>query len=73
MIFTNAISLILALAPMTIFAAPTQTVDSIANVLARRHLPPGIAKKLEDGACDLAGASMPTGKLSSIHQAQHII
>jgi hypothetical protein len=65
MIFTNTLSLILALAPATLFAAPTKTVESIANVLARRHLPADIVKKLEDGACDLSGASMPIGTLPS--------
>lgn len=59
MIFTNTITLILALAPTTLFAAPTKTVESIADVLARRHLPAEVAKKLEDGVCDLSKAKMP--------------
>ncbi|KAF2715614.1 hypothetical protein K504DRAFT_397121 [Pleomassaria siparia CBS 279.74] len=59
MIFTNTITLLLALAPAAIFAAPTPTVKSIANVLAPRAIPAQALKALEDGSCDLSQAQMP--------------
>lgn len=65
MIFTNSITLILALAPATLFAAPTKTVASIADVIAKRRLSDAIIKTLQDGNCDLSGVTLPIGKLSS--------
>lgn len=61
MIFTNAITLVLALAPATLFAAPTRTVDSIAQIIAKRNLPAEALKAIEDGVCDLSKAAMPVG------------
>jgi len=52
MIFTNALALVLALAPTALLAAPTK-------VLASRSLPIQVLKALEDGACDLSKAAMP--------------
>lgn len=62
MIFTNTITLILALAPAALFAAPTPTSESLVNIIAARSLSAQALKALEDGACDLARASMPIGK-----------
>ena len=66
MIFTNTITLILALAPATLFAAPTKTIESLAELIARRNLPAEALKAIEDGACDLSGATMPTGESSPL-------
>ncbi|KAF2874217.1 hypothetical protein BDV95DRAFT_326779 [Massariosphaeria phaeospora] len=61
MIFTNSIiALILALAPATLFAAPTKTEDSLSNLLAKRLLPAEAVKALENGPCDMSFAAMPT-------------
>ncbi|KAF2265141.1 hypothetical protein CC78DRAFT_532586 [Lojkania enalia] len=60
MIFTNTFTLILALAPATLFAAPTKTVGSLANLIARRGVSEDIIKTVEDGVCDLSLAVMPT-------------
>ena len=62
MLFPTTISLILALAPVTLFAAPTRTVESTTIPLTPRHLSADVIRKLEDGACNLSGASMPTGQ-----------
>jgi len=59
MIFTTPLTLVLALAPATLFAAPTRTVESITEIIARRNLPAQAIKALEDGACDLSAAQMP--------------
>ncbi|KAF2119919.1 hypothetical protein BDV96DRAFT_610077 [Lophiotrema nucula] len=54
MIFTNTISLLLALAPAAIFAAPTKT-GSISDIkLTAQQI-----KLVTNGACDVAGLSMP--------------
>ncbi|KAF2274617.1 uncharacterized protein EI97DRAFT_94604 [Westerdykella ornata] len=59
MTFTKIISVLLALAPATILAAPTKTADSISDILARRGLHANVIKILEDGVCDLSNAKMP--------------
>ncbi|KAI4608832.1 hypothetical protein J4E83_008871 [Alternaria metachromatica] len=61
MIFTNTLSLVLALAPATIFAAPSQTVDSIAALIPRRDIPAVIYKELlkTDSLCDLSNVALP--------------
>ncbi|KAF1995630.1 hypothetical protein P154DRAFT_556702 [Amniculicola lignicola CBS 123094] len=61
MLFSNTITLIMALAPATLFAAPTPTkvFDSIAEVIARRHLSGAQIQSIENGNCDLSRASMP--------------
>ncbi|ORY13817.1 hypothetical protein BCR34DRAFT_623602 [Clohesyomyces aquaticus] len=46
MIFTNTITLILALAPAAIFAAPTRVSEALT-------------KAIEDSNCDLSGLKMP--------------
>jgi hypothetical protein len=62
MIF-NTITLILALAPATLFAAPTPTLsDSFLDTIVKRNLSPDQVKKLTDGVCDLSGVTMPVGK-----------
>lgn len=65
MIFTNTITLILALVPATVFAAPTKTVRSMTDLLDRRDLSASILKVIENGNCDLSLAKMPTGKFSN--------
>jgi hypothetical protein len=63
MIFTTPLSLILALAPTTLFAAPTQTIDSIAALIPRRDLPAVVYEQLRktDALCDLSNVALPTG------------
>lgn len=63
MIFTNTIWLILALAPATLFAAPTQVADSIANLLPRQDLPKAVIDELKktNGLCDLSNVVLPIG------------
>ena len=67
MIFTNAISLVLALAPATLFAAPTQPADSIANLIARQDLPKPVMDMLvkTNGLCDLSNVALPVGMFYS--------
>ncbi|KAF1939906.1 hypothetical protein EJ02DRAFT_242935 [Clathrospora elynae] len=61
MIFTSTLSLILALAPATLFAAPTKTVDSITNLIPRQDLPAGVLEALakENALCDLSNVFLP--------------
>lgn len=65
MIFTSTISLILALAPATIFAAPTRTIypDSIANIFSRQAVPASVWEQLKktDSLCDLSNVVLPVG------------
>lgn len=63
MIFTNTISLILALAPATLFAAPTRLADSIANLIPRQDLPKAVIEELKktNGLCDLSKIVLPIG------------
>ncbi|KAF2204916.1 hypothetical protein GQ43DRAFT_103021 [Delitschia confertaspora ATCC 74209] len=62
MLFTTPINLLLALAPATIFAAPTPTIPTLANLfdLERRGLSSAVVKALSNGGCDLSKVSMPT-------------
>jgi hypothetical protein len=68
MIFTNTISLILALAPATLFAAPTQVVDSITQLIPRQDLPKAVIDALvkTNGLCDLSKVELPVGKSPSL-------
>jgi hypothetical protein len=64
MIFpSSSLSLILALAPATLFAAPTQTVDSIAALLPRQEIPAIVYTELAktNGLCDLSNVVLPAG------------
>ncbi|KAF2997928.1 hypothetical protein E8E13_005287 [Curvularia kusanoi] len=61
MIFTNAIALVLALAPAALVAAPTQTIDSIALV-PRDAISPRMLNQLDraSATCDLTNAALPS-------------
>lgn len=69
MIFTSVISLILALAPATIFAAPTKT---IYDLIPRQDLPPAVLEQLKNtnGLCDLSHVVLPVGKSSYLNTVQ---
>jgi hypothetical protein len=58
MIYSNAIALVLALAPATLFAAPTK-FSSVADLISRRGIPAQALKALEDGNCDLDALTLP--------------
>jgi hypothetical protein len=64
MLFTSTISLILALAPATIFAAPTKTSSSISDLIPRQNIPAGVLEELRksNGLCDLSRVALPVGK-----------
>lgn len=64
MIFTSTISLILALAPTALFAAPTSTTNSIANLIPRQDLPAAVYAELKktNALCDLSKIVLPVGK-----------
>lgn len=74
MIFTSTISLILALAPTTLFAAPTQTIDSIANIFPRQDLPASVLLELKktNSLCDLSRVVLPVGKSSILPNYNNI-
>ncbi|KAF3039333.1 hypothetical protein E8E12_003618 [Didymella heteroderae] len=61
MIFTNTLSVILALAPATLFAAPAQTIDSIALVIPRDGISPRMIDQMDQASatCDLSNAALP--------------
>ncbi|OAL04989.1 hypothetical protein IQ06DRAFT_103256 [Phaeosphaeriaceae sp. SRC1lsM3a] len=61
MIFANTLSLVLALAPATLFAAPTQTFDSIAQLIPRQDLPKPVVDELRktNALCDLSNVVLP--------------
>ncbi|KAJ4339984.1 hypothetical protein N0V87_002923 [Didymella glomerata] len=61
MIFTNTLAVILALAPATLFAAPTKTIDSAALIIPRDGLSPRMIEQLEPAVaiCDLSNAALP--------------
>jgi hypothetical protein len=63
MIFPTTFSLILALAPTTLFAAPTQVSDSIAALIPRQDLPKAVVDQLirTNGLCDLSKLTLPVG------------
>jgi hypothetical protein len=64
MIFTNTLSLVLALAPATLLAAPTLTANSIFNLIPRQDLPKAVIDQLAqtNGMCDLSKVQLPVGK-----------
>ena len=62
MIFTASLSLLLALAPSALLAAPTATLPDVANLLGRRDLSAGAISALADGECDLSGVTIPAGR-----------
>jgi hypothetical protein len=66
MIFTNTLSLVLALAPATLFAAPTQVANSIFNLIPRQDLPKPVMDMLmkTNGLCDLSNVVLPVGMSS---------
>ena len=66
MIFTNTLSLVLALAPATLFAAPTKTIDSIALIIPRDAISPRTIDQMDKSSatCDLSNAALPAGKLT---------
>jgi hypothetical protein len=63
MIFTNTIALVLALAPATLIAAPTQTIDSVALIIPRDGVSPRSMNQLDraTATCDLSNAALPSG------------
>lgn len=65
MLFSNTIALLMALAPATLFAAPTPTSDSLPNVLVGRSIPAKALRTLQDSVCDLSAVQMPIGSSSS--------
>lgn len=64
MLFTAPLSLILALAPSALLAAPTQHMDSIAALIPRQNLPAGVWEQLRktDSLCDLSNVKLPIGE-----------
>jgi hypothetical protein len=68
MIFTNTLAVILALAPATLFAAPTKTIDSAALIIPRDGISPRMIEQLEPAVaiCDLSNAALPAGKLACL-------
>lgn len=67
MLFTTTLSLVLALAPAALFAAPTQTVDSIANLFPRKEVPATVYEELKktNALCDLSNVVLPAGTFAS--------
>ena len=61
MIFATTLSLILALAPATLFAAPTKTIDSIALIIPRDAISPRMIDQMDrdSATCDLSYAALP--------------
>jgi hypothetical protein len=74
MIFTTTLSLVLALAPATLFAAPTQTVDSIAALIPREDIPAVVYDELRktDSLCDLSNVALPAGMSFPNSHHQHM-
>lgn len=68
MIFTNTLSVLLALAPATLLAAPTKTIDSIALIIPRDGVSPRMVEQLEPAVatCDLSNAALPAGKFACL-------
>jgi hypothetical protein len=69
MLFPTTLSLILALAPTTLFAAPTQVSDSIAGLIPRQDLPKAVVEQLirTNGLCDLSKLTLPVGMWLPLH------
>lgn len=61
MLFTSTLSLVLALAPTALLAAPTKTVESIAQLSPRQDLPKAVLDQLvkTNGLCDLSNVVLP--------------
>ncbi|KAF1923238.1 uncharacterized protein M421DRAFT_329896 [Didymella exigua CBS 183.55] len=61
MIFINTFSIALALAPATLFAAPTRTIDSIALIIPRDAILPRMIDQMDQASatCDLSNAALP--------------
>lgn len=79
MIFANTFSLVLALAPATLFAAPTTVTESIAGLIPRQDLPKPVVDELRktNGLCDLSNVVLPVAPtpLPSVgegHTLRHI-
>ncbi|KAH7406966.1 hypothetical protein DE146DRAFT_414372 [Phaeosphaeria sp. MPI-PUGE-AT-0046c] len=79
MIFTNTLSLVLAFAPATLFAAPTQVADSIAQLIPRQDLPKPVVDELRktNALCDLSNVVLPVAPtplpaVGEGHTLQHI-
>jgi hypothetical protein len=66
MLFSNTLALLMAVAPATLFAAPTPTSNSLSNVLAARAIPAQALKALQDSVCDLSSVKMPIGMSSPL-------
>ncbi|KAJ4983272.1 malate dehydrogenase [Stagonosporopsis vannaccii] len=62
MIFTTTLSLVLALAPITLLAAPAQAIDSIAHIVTRDGISPRMVEQTDSSIaqCDLSAATLPT-------------
>ncbi|KAH6644535.1 hypothetical protein C7974DRAFT_22516 [Boeremia exigua] len=62
MLFTNALSLVLALAPATLLAAPTKTIDSIVHIIPRNGISPRMVDQMDKASstCDLSNAALPS-------------
>ncbi|KAG9191582.1 hypothetical protein G6011_10316 [Alternaria panax] len=78
MFFTNAFSLVLAIAPAALLAAPSQTVDSIAALIPRQHLaelPAAAYDELRktDSLCDLSNVALPAAPTPLAAPAQGTI
>ncbi|KAF1833101.1 hypothetical protein BDW02DRAFT_398648 [Decorospora gaudefroyi] len=61
MIFPSTLSLLLAFAPTTLLAAPTDTVESIAGLIPRQDIPAGVYQELKktNALCDLSNVKLP--------------
>ena len=69
MIFpASTLSLILALAPASLLAAPTQQLDSIAALIPRQDLPAVVYEELRktNTLCDLSNVLLPAGMFSPL-------
>lgn len=75
MIFANTFSLVLALAPATLFAAPTTVTESIAGLIPRQDLPKPVVDELRktNGLCDLSNVVLPVGTFPSSSTFPHFI
>lgn len=77
MIFPASFSLLLALAPAALFAAPTQNADSIAALIPRQNLPANVYEELRktDSLCDLSNVKLPAGTscLPTHSTKQHVL
>ncbi|USP80311.1 hypothetical protein yc1106_07585 [Curvularia clavata] len=72
MIFPASFSLLLALTPAALFAAPTQNADSIAALIPRQNLPANVYEELRktDSLCDLSNVKLPAAPTPLADPAQ---